>query len=134
MIDQDDQNTPETEFYPLTRVSAQALEQDVQKAELELKTRWFAHNGGKPQGGVQHQKPLFFDVALNYVELPMERLQEKAGIVPTEQQTKSSPVVEKRALVDRKVDAQPEEQVQAPAQQEPQGMLGSLLGGWWGRK
>ncbi|KAF8609431.1 hypothetical protein BDV93DRAFT_484993 [Ceratobasidium sp. AG-I] len=134
MTDQDDQNTPETEFYPLTRASAQALEQDVQKAEIELKTRWFAHNGGKPQGGTQHQKPLFFDVALNYVELPMERLQEKAGIVPTEQPAKSSPVVEKRALVDRKVDTQPEEPAQAPAQQESQGMLGSLLGGWWGRK
>lgn len=134
MTDQEEQNSPETEFYPLTRTSAQALEQDVQKAELEFKTRWFAYNGGKPQGNTQHQKPLFFDVALNYVELPMERLQEKAGIVPAEQPAKVSPVVEKRALVDRKVDAQPEEAPAAPVQQESQGVLGTLLGGWWGRK
>jgi signal recognition particle subunit SRP68 len=132
LTDTSNPDTPETSFYPLASASAQTLEQDVQRAELDLKKRWFAHNGGKVVEG-SHQKPLFFDAVLNYVDLPMEKLQEKAGIAPAA--AKTSPVVEKKTLVERKVDAERNEPpASTAAQQESQGMLGSLLGGWWGRK
>ncbi|CAE6491577.1 unnamed protein product [Rhizoctonia solani] len=127
------ENTPETAFYPLTLESVKTLEQDVQNTETEIKKRWFAYNGGKAVGN-QHQKPVFFDIALNYIELPMEKLQEKAGVVAKVQPAKTSPAVEKRVLAERKAEPEPEELAPAPAPQQSQGMLGSLLGGWWGRK
>ncbi|KAF8741739.1 Signal recognition particle 9 kDa protein, partial [Rhizoctonia solani] len=126
------EDTPETAFYPLTLDSVKELEKDVQDTETDLKKRWFAYNGGKAVGN-QHQKPVFFDIALNYIELPMEKLQEKAGVAPKAQPAKASPVVEKRVLAERKA-AEPEAEEPAPAPQQSQGMLGSLLGGWWGRK
>ncbi|CAE7075579.1 unnamed protein product [Rhizoctonia solani] len=126
------EGTPETAFYPLTLDSVKTLEEEVQNTETDLKKRWFAYNGGKPVGN-QHQKPVFFDIALNYIELPMEKLQEKAGIAAKEQPPKTSPAVEKRVLAERKAEPQPEEPAPA-APQQSQGMLGSLLGGWWGRK
>jgi signal recognition particle subunit SRP68 len=126
-------NTPETAFYPLTLDSVKALEQEAQSTETDLKKRWFAESGGKTIGN-QHQKPTFFDIALNYIELPMDRLQEKAGIAPKVQPAKTSPAVEKRVLADRQAEVKPEEPAAAAAPQQPQGMLGSLLGGWWGRK
>ncbi|CAE6431286.1 unnamed protein product [Rhizoctonia solani] len=125
-------STPETTFYPLTLDSVKALEQEVQNTETDLKKHWFAYNGGKTVGN-QHQKPMFFDIALNYIELPMEKLQEKAGIAPKVQAAKTSPAVEKRVLAERKAEPEPEEPAPAASQQS-QGMLGSLLGGWWGRK
>ncbi|EUC65497.1 signal recognition particle subunit SRP68, putative [Rhizoctonia solani AG-3 Rhs1AP] len=126
------ESTPETAFYPLTLDSVKTLEQEVQNTETDLKKHWFAHNGGKTVGN-QHQKPKFFDIALNYIELPMEKLQEKAGIAPDVHTTKTSPAVEKRVLTERKAEPEPEEPAPAASQQS-QGMLGSLLGGWWGRK
>ncbi|CAE6470933.1 unnamed protein product [Rhizoctonia solani] len=123
------ENTPETAFYPLTLDSVKALEKDVQNSETDMKKRWFAYNGGKKVRN-QHEKPVFFDIALNYIELPMEKLQEKAGIAPKVQPAKTTPAVEKRVLAERKAEPEPEE----PAPAAPQkGMLGSLLGGWWGR-
>ncbi|CAE6446261.1 unnamed protein product [Rhizoctonia solani] len=126
-------SAPETAFYPLTLDSVKTLEQDMQNAETDLKKRWFAYNGGKTFGN-QHEKPVFFDIALNYIELPMEKLQEKAGIAPKAQAAKTTPAVEKRVLTERKAEPEPEEPAPALAPQQSQGMLGSLLGGWWGRK
>ncbi|KAF8761693.1 Signal recognition particle 9 kDa protein [Rhizoctonia solani] len=119
------EDTPETAFYPLTLDSVKELEKDVQDTETDLKKRWFAYNGGKAVGN-QHQKPVFFDIALNYIELPMEKLQEKAGVAPKAQPAKASPVVEKRVFAERKA-AEPEAEEPAPAPQQSQGMLGSLL-------
>ncbi|CAE6389915.1 unnamed protein product [Rhizoctonia solani] len=128
------ENTPETAFYPLTLDSIKELENNVHDTETDLKKRWFAYNGGKAVGN-QHQKPVFFDIALNYIELPMEKLQEKAGVSTKVQTAKTSPAVEKRVLAERKAaEPEPEETVPTPAPQQSQGMLGSLLGGWWGRK
>ncbi|KAH7344439.1 hypothetical protein B0J17DRAFT_635426 [Rhizoctonia solani] len=127
------ESTPETAFYPLTLESVKTLEQNVQNAEIDIKKRWFAFNGGKAVGN-QHQKPVFFDIALNYIELPMEKLQEKAGVAAKAQPAKTSPAVEKRVLAERKAEPEPEESAPAAAPQQSQGMLGSLLGGWWGRK
>ncbi|CAE6423542.1 unnamed protein product [Rhizoctonia solani] len=125
------ESTPETAFYPLTLDSVKTLEQEVQNTETDLKKRWFAYNGGKTARN-QHQKPVFFDIALNYIELPMEKLQEKAGVAPKAQPAKTSPAVEKRVLAERKAEPEPEEPTSNA--QTSQGMLGSLLGGWWGRK
>ncbi|KAJ1310880.1 hypothetical protein OPQ81_009396 [Rhizoctonia solani] len=126
------EDTPETAFYPLTLESVKTLEQDLHNTETDLKKRWFAYNGGNVVGN-HHQKPVFFDIALNYIELPMEKLQEKAGTAPRVQAVKTNTVAEKRVMAERKAEPEPEESAPA-APQKSQGMLGSLLGGWWGRK
>ncbi|KAG8728974.1 hypothetical protein FRC10_004370 [Ceratobasidium sp. 414] len=131
----DDTEIPETAFYPLTPSTTKALEESVQRAELDLKKRWFAHNGGKPVTAGTNQKPLFFDAVPNYIDLPINSLYAKGGVAPAAA-PRLSPVVEKKTVVERKVDVEPEEPPLSPppTKQESQGMLGSLLGGWWGRK
>ncbi|KAG6915991.1 hypothetical protein DXG01_008971 [Tephrocybe rancida] len=73
---------------------------------LALKRTWFAHNGGAPTSDKDRtfEKPLFFNIALNYVELDMERLAVRAG---------KHAEVEKR--VEKRVD--PQENVQQPVLQ-----------------
>ncbi|QRV76779.1 signal recognition particle 68 kDa protein [Ceratobasidium sp. AG-Ba] len=127
--------SPETAFYPLAPSTAKELEESIQKAELDLKKRWFAYNGGKPTTTASNQKPLFFDAVPNYIDLPIENLYKKGGVEPPAVAARSSPVVEKKTMPERKVDVEPEERpISPPPKQESQGMLGSLLGGWWGRK
>ncbi|KAG8709134.1 hypothetical protein FRC08_018525 [Ceratobasidium sp. 394] len=131
----DNSEIPETAFYPLTSSMTKALEESVQHAELDLKKRWFAHNGGQPITAGTNQKPLFFDAVPNYIDLPINSLYAKGGVAQAAA-ARVSPVVEKKTLVERKVDVEPEEPPLSPppTKQESQGMLGSLLGGWWGRK
>ncbi|EJD04471.1 uncharacterized protein FOMMEDRAFT_122270 [Fomitiporia mediterranea MF3/22] len=102
------------------------------------------------------KKPLFFDIALNYVQLDMDRLHSRAGMdSPKEnkennekenknktqsktstaekpaQTTTTTPVTTKAKMA---------ESIDRPSTPEPQsdasrrGGLSSLLGGWWGRK
>ncbi|KAG8683007.1 hypothetical protein FRC09_016357 [Ceratobasidium sp. 395] len=127
-------DSPETLFYPLTPSEVKALEESIGRSELDLKKRWFSHNGGKPVTSATNQKPLFFDAVPNYIDLPMNSLYQKGGVKPPAA-ARSSPVVEKKTMVERKVDVEPEEPPLSPppTKQESQGMLG-LLGGWWGRK
>ena len=69
-------------FYELSSEAIPALEQELNDESLKCKKDWFTYNGGDATGEVERQsykKPLFFDIALNYAELNMERLQERAG-------------------------------------------------------
>jgi len=80
---------------------------------------------------------LFFNIALNYVELDIDRLSQRAGKRPVPGPAlpvapkKQEAVLEKKAAPKAKA-----EQVRSPSP-EPQapsrGGLSSLLGGWWGR-
>ncbi|KDQ54954.1 hypothetical protein JAAARDRAFT_354914 [Jaapia argillacea MUCL 33604] len=126
-------------FYPLTTDLIDSLEADVALDALQFKNSWFAYNGGSinPESSKAHKKPLFFDIALNYVQLDMDRLQERAGkksAPPKSAVSTPAPVAPEKKPVTR---AKAEE-VERAATPEPQaaarGGLTSLLGGWWGRK
>jgi len=136
-----------TAFFPLSVDDVSQIETELAADETRHKRDWFTFNGGKPNttppAGTQH-KPLFFDIALNYVQLPMDKLLERAGKEPaptpgpTIAQTKvAAPSVKpaaapKTARVEEPV--QEEEAPPEPAQAARGGGLSSLLGGWWGRK
>ncbi|GBE78690.1 hypothetical protein SCP_0115810 [Sparassis crispa] len=127
-------------FYPLTTSDVDDLEEEVATDGLGFKTDWFAYNGGQVGADNKtYKKPLFFDIALNYVQLDMARLQERAGkrpvevkVVPQAQPKISAPVPQK-AMPKAKL-----EEIERPATPEPsalpRGGLSTLLGGWWGRK
>ena len=156
LADSDPVATGDPAFYPLTLDNVSELEDELSKDSLQCKKDWFAFNGGAAdnEGGTStakaHKKPLFFDIALNYVQLDMERLQERAGRqpapasqpatiaapIPKQPQTETSTLqgerktVASRAKVEE-VDSRP----QTPEPSAPaRGGLSSLLGGWWGRK
>lgn len=107
------------------------LESELSADELKYKRDWYTFNGGaaSTQPGSGDHKPLFFDIALNYVQLPMDKLLERAGKAPAP----APKVVAKAAAVQKeepKPPTPPPVQETAPAR----GGLSSLLGGWWGRK
>ena len=81
--------------------------------------------------GKTYRKPLFFNIALNYVELDMDRLMGRAGKKPSVPLVQAQPMPEKKSVAKAKAEEL------RPATPEPQapsrGGLTSLLGGWWGR-
>lgn len=139
-------------FYALDTTSIDGLESTLDNESAQYKKDWFGYNGGDATGTVDrktHKKPLFFDIALNYVELNMDRLQERAGkqhvthaavvVAPTPQRPGSgvpqrvpeqAKSVTSRAKVEDIVRPMTPEPEAAPAK----GGLSTLLGGWWGRK
>jgi len=137
------ESTPAISFYPLTESDYDKLDGEISRVSSELKRDWFTFNGGSPTpDNESYKKSLFFDIALNYVELDMDRLQRRAGkepppapapvkiLQPQPQppQAQKGPITKARA-----------EQIASPATPEPKtetshGGLSSLLGGWWGRK
>ena len=135
--------TPETSFYPLADSDCDTLDGEISRVSSELKREWFAFNGGSPTPDNEaYKKPLFFDIALNYVELDMDRLQQRAGKDPPPTPvaihiSQTQPQLP-QALKGLAPKAKAEE-IARPATPEPQaensrGGLSSLLGGWWGRK
>ena len=80
--EEDPITTSELPFYALESGSLTDLQEQIDAESLQCKKDWFSYNGGDATGTVDrstYKKPLFFDIALNYVELDMERLQERAG-------------------------------------------------------
>ncbi|KAJ7139488.1 hypothetical protein C8R44DRAFT_764609 [Mycena epipterygia] len=119
-------------YYPLSNETVSDLESALAAQGLQFKRDWFAFNGGSADSTAKSdKKPLFFDIAVNYIALDMGRLRERAGMQPVEDsQAAAQPVVEKRQAA--KEDAS----VETPEPKAPaagRGGLGSLLGGWWGR-
>lgn len=136
-LDTDPINSTTPSFYPLSLSDLDKLAEDLAADSTGFKTDWFGLNGGD---AAAHKKPLFFDIALNYINLDMERLQERAGKVPEPTvvapatKTQFTPaaipaVQEKKTKAEIERAATPE-----PAAQPTGGGLGSLLGGWWGRR
>jgi len=127
-------NESASPFYSLIGEEVEALEIAVSEDETRFKEDWFAFNGGQVTSQKDtSRKPLFFDIALNYVQLDMDKLQERAGIV-TQKSTSTSAMPAKASAVAR---AKMEEIIR-PASPDSttaaRGGLTSLLGGWWGRK
>lgn len=119
-------------YYPLSNETVSELEGTLTAQGLQFKRDWFAFNGGSADSTAKSdKKPLFFDIAVNYIALDMGRLRERAGMQPVEDsEAAAQPVVEKRQAA--KEDAS----VETPEPKAPaagRGGLGSLLGGWWGR-
>ena len=125
----DGQQVVGTEFYPLTQKHLDDLEKSFTEDELRYKTDWFAYNGGVLESeGKKVEKPLFFDIALNYVDLDIEKLRERAGKVSSKSpaQAPAASVTKSKQEVEKVVEEAQEKQATST--------LGSLLGGWWGRK
>ena len=135
--------SPETSFYPLADSDCDTLDEEVLRVSFELKRDWFAFNGGSPTpDNESYKKPLFFDIALNYVELDVDQLQRRAGKGPSPapapihllQPKPQLPQAQKGLTSKAKA-----KEIAPPATPEPpvdtsRGGLSSLLGGWWGRK
>lgn len=139
----DPESTTATSFYPLAESDFDKLGKEMSRVSSELKRDWFTFNGGSPTpGNDSHKKPLFFDIALNYVELDMDQLQRRAGKEPPAAPAPIEPLQPQPQLAQTQkgltAKAKAEELVR-PATPEPKaetsrGGLSTLLGGWWGRK
>ncbi|KAI0286735.1 hypothetical protein BGY98DRAFT_1086767 [Russula aff. rugulosa BPL654] len=130
-------------FFPLASEDFDQFDKELAEEGNRLKSDWFAYNGGSlTADNKEYKKPLFFDIALNYVQLDVDHLQERAGKKPQPAVQVQAPApvhaaeevpVDKRPVAKAKV-----EEILRPATPEPtapaQGGLGSLLGGWWGRR
>ncbi|KAG6814403.1 hypothetical protein H0H92_007406 [Tricholoma furcatifolium] len=129
-------------FFSLSSDDVKELEAELSTDSLAFKRAWFTHNGGavSEAQGRDFEKPLFFNIALNYVELDMDRLAVRAGKQPESkpelvaavpmaqpQPTKQVPVV--KAKVEEVRSETPVQEAPVPAK----GGLSSLLGGWWGK-
>ncbi|KAJ7630414.1 hypothetical protein FB45DRAFT_915428 [Roridomyces roridus] len=135
LIAADPISTAVPSFYPLSSESVSEMEGTLAAVGLQFKREWFAFNGGSLDSTAKlEKKPLFFDIAVNYVALSMDmgRLRERAGLQPIEEaHPVAAPVVEKRQPAKEVVQ---EEKPEPKASTAPaRGGLGSLLGGWWGK-
>ncbi|KAK0446456.1 uncharacterized protein EV420DRAFT_1570666 [Desarmillaria tabescens] len=130
----------EVAFFPLSQVELGQLESQLSSDSLQFKRDWFAYNGGSVNTDPKsYKKPAFFNIALNYVDLDMDRLLQRAGKesaptpasapAPPAPTTKVEPVADKRRIIEDTRAATPEP-APAPA---VRGGLSSLLGGWWGK-
>jgi len=103
-------------FYPLDEQVIGALERSLIAEEEAYKRAWFA----------AEEKPVFFDIAYNYVELPMARLRERAGLATVTEARKGKAEVEEEAVAVQTMA--PETRAERP------GGLTGFLGSWWGRR
>ncbi|TXT06055.1 hypothetical protein VHUM_03528 [Vanrija humicola] len=121
----------------ISRDDVDSLDKRVQALDLAAKRALFAQTV---------TKPVFFDTAFNYIDLPMEDLLEHAGkgapkVAPVQAQAAIStpevvhaPVARPAAVArerTREATPQPAEAAEAPKQ--PQQQQKGWLGGWFGR-
>lgn len=140
-IDTDPIMNGDPAFFPLTGEDLDQLDKELIDDGNRLKNDWFAYNGGSLSvDNKEYKKPLFFDIALNYVQLDMDRLQERAGkqsqpavLAPAPVRATEESPADKRPVTKAKV-----EEILRPETPEPsapaKGGLTTLLGGWWGRR
>ncbi|KAF9258621.1 hypothetical protein L218DRAFT_909282 [Marasmius fiardii PR-910] len=126
-------------FYHLSSADVVKFESDASIESLRFKREWLTYNGGSVDGDPKsYKKPLFFNIALNYVNLDMDRLQERAGKqIQVVEAAVAAPATVKLETVAQKKTAQIEQESR-PATPEPRiaparSGLSSLLGGWWGK-
>ncbi|KAG6902976.1 hypothetical protein C0995_008549 [Termitomyces sp. Mi166 len=126
-------------YFPLDPTNLKDLEAELSADSHAFKRAWFTYNGGavKEVDEQKFEKPLFFNIALNYVELDMDRLAARAG-KQVEQQSKveAAPAVApqpaKQVVVPKAKVEEVRSETPEPAAPARSG-LSSLLGGWWGR-
>ena len=120
-------------FFPIKDGEIKEFESIVASDSLQFKRDWFAYNGGSLNANpTTYKKPLFFNIALNYVKLDMDRLQERTGKKPISPTTSSLATSKaksesSKAKVEEHIDPTPQATSQARAG------LSSLLGGWWSK-
>ncbi|KAF9455522.1 hypothetical protein BDZ94DRAFT_1327528 [Collybia nuda] len=134
MITSDPISTAIPPYFPLSDSDIKGLESSLLADSLQFKRDWFAYNGGAADAdGKTYKKLLFFNIALNYVELDMDRLLVRAGKEPATATLpeRPEPVSDKKPVARTKI-----EEVRPPTPEPPapnRGGLSSLLGGWWGK-
>jgi len=124
------------QFYPMQAETLNVLEARLKADEEQYKIEWFAYNGGvieEQAPARKHQKPVFFDIAFNYVEAPMDRLRMRAGLPGIVVDEASAAKVNSKVL-----KAKAEEEVEKGEEKEEEkpmarGGLSGFLGSWWGR-
>jgi len=105
------------------------LEQQLLEEERKYKAEWFNMNGGKVSLGLikeQHQKPLFFDIALNYIEPNTDAIHART------EDTNS--LVAETTPAQGSVDPESVAADSSQSESVATSRLGGILGGWWGRK
>ncbi|KAK0506532.1 hypothetical protein EDD18DRAFT_1315843 [Armillaria luteobubalina] len=128
-ISMSNSDAAEVAFFPLSRVELGQLESQLSSDSLQFKRDWLPYNWS-------YKKPAFFNIALNYVDLDMDKLLQRAGkeTAPTPASTTSAPttkvepVGDKRRIIEDTRAATPE-----PSPAPARGGLSILLGGWWGK-
>ncbi|KAH0590178.1 hypothetical protein H2248_000351 [Termitomyces sp. 'cryptogamus'] len=130
-------NTSKPTYFPLDPADLKHLESELSADSHAFKRAWFAYNGGtlKVVDGQKFEKPLFFNIALNYVELDMDRLAMRAGKEVEQPKVEAAPVVAPqpvKQVVAPKAKVEVRSETPEPAAPARSG-LSSLLGGWWGR-
>ena len=124
------------DYYPLAKLDVDALDGTLGADGLQLKKDWFAHSGGGGggDGNEAFTKPLFFDIALNYVQVDVDRLRERAGMERAPRGLSELPAsgVERKAKVEREREGRTDSEPQTTTV-FGRGGLSGLLGGWWGR-
>jgi len=128
-------------FYAIAADDFDQLDKELTEDGSRFKNDWFTYNGGSLSAeNKDYKKPLFFDVALNYVQLDMNRLQERAGKQPQRAVLAAAPIRPEDPTADKRPIAKAKvEEIRRPETPEPSapaagGGLSSLLGGWWGRR
>ncbi|KAF5314115.1 hypothetical protein D9611_006920 [Ephemerocybe angulata] len=128
------------EFFPIDTAEIKNLDTTVTADSTRYKRDWLAYNGGSATADSKgYKKPVFFDIALNYVELDMDRLLERAGKAPAAPAPIAAPKPQRAEAVPEKRAPAAKAKAEESRPETPQpsatgkGGLGSLLGGWWGR-
>lgn len=128
-------------FYEINERLIEEMEEKLVKFEEKCKMEWFAYNGGavgERKSEDKHEKPVFFDIAFNYVEPPIEQLRKRAGLPALEGEVGTSVTV--KAKVETEEQQQQSGIAVAPKDEEKKtktsgaGGLAGFLGSWWGRK
>jgi signal recognition particle subunit SRP68 len=123
-------------FFPLSNDDVKELEVSINEDSFQYKRDWFTLNGGSTDDvdPSSYRKPLFFNIALNYIDLDMDRLRALAGkergsiTAPTATSTQEQS--ERKVSTKAKVEELSPGAAPAPTQ-PTRGGLSSLLGGWW---
>lgn len=137
---------PTSTFYPLSKEDLDSLDSANGREGLEYKRVWL-EKGAVGHDVEKQKKPVFFNLALNYVDLDVDRLRERAGkapprTVPTPsaaRATGASPTAVvglgrgKAAEMEEGRSGTPEPREPAENGKPGPSRLGNLLGGWWGR-
>ncbi|KAJ3514928.1 hypothetical protein NLJ89_g2082 [Agrocybe chaxingu] len=136
-------NSGDAAFFPLSNKEVKEIECTIALDSVHFKQDWFTYNGGSVADPSTYKKPLFFNIALNYVELDMDRLQRRAGKEPTPapptatasfSQTKVEAIPERKQLPKAKVEEHIESTPEPPHPAPGRAGLSSLLGGWWNKR
>lgn len=133
--------TPETQYFTMLEDEIVKLEKTISEEDTTVKREWFAYNGGSASSSAEvaltFKKPLFYDIAFNELEDPLEKIQKRAGRAVTATKkvavVSSVSVAADQTATKAKIDEEPVAPELAPEPAKP-GVLGGLLGGWWGRR